>query len=531
MFDLVLKGGTLYDGLGGEGYIADIGIENQQITAIGDLSAAESHSYVDVTGLAVSPGFIDMHTHSDFTLLANKRAESQVHQGVTTEVVGQCGFSSAPAACDHDAQEMSFGFKKGCVEFGWRSFGEYLDRLEARSLGVNVAAFVGHGSLYRAVMGDQKNAPSHQKVQEMAALLDKSIQEGAMGFSSGLEYWPGKLTSPEHVVPLCEVAAKHGVLYATHVRNRDVFYDLGFSEALATARVSGVRLQISHLQPKFGAPENAVPHTLELIASARKLGVDVGFDVIPHTWAHTSMMQILPAWALEGGEDAIRLRLQDPVQREKIKQNPTPMWRLVSANRWQDIVLLYSKANATSVGMSFDEISKQRNVSPYDCVFDLLLEEEEMAAVLWTSKNFSDDDIRLCLSQPECGVISDTLALAPYGVLKEHIGSLSGYGWAARFLQNYVRENAVLSLAEGIRRLTALPAERLGLKQRGQLRQGFYADITVFDPALVKSECSISQPRVYVSGIVHVLVNGVFSMFEGQRTESDAGRVLRFNRD
>lgn len=191
MFDLVLKGGTLYDGLGGEGYIADIGIENQQITAIGDLSTAESHSYVDVTGLAVSPGFIDMHTHSDFTLLANKRAESQVHQGVTTEVVGQCGFSSAPAACDHDAQEMSFGFKKGCVEFGWRSFGEYLDRLEARSLGVNVAAFVGHGSLYRAVMGDEKNAPSTRKCRKWPRCLIPPFRKGRWDFHPALNTGQG----------------------------------------------------------------------------------------------------------------------------------------------------------------------------------------------------------------------------------------------------------------------------------------------------------------------------------------------------
>jgi N-acyl-D-aspartate/D-glutamate deacylase len=527
MFDTILQGGTIYDGSGREGYVADIGMQGGKIAAIGNLIEAQAQDCVDVTGLAVSPGFIDLHTHSDFTLLANGRAESQVHQGVTTEVVGQCGFSSAPVKSDHDAQVMSLGYKAGCVEFGWRSFGEYLDKLDKTPLGVNVAAFVGHGTLYRTVLGNANVAPSHDQVRQMAYLLEESLEQGASGFSSGLEYWPGRLAAAEHLIPLCEVVARHDVLYATHVRNRDIYYDLGFCEALSTARVSGARLQISHIQPKFGAPPYAMQHTLEMIESARRYGTDVAFDVIPHNWAHTSMMQILPSWALEGGGYKITTRLKDPKIRALIKQNPSPMWRLVLARRWGDIVLLYSKTNAELVGHSFEDIGAKRGKDPYDCVFDLLLEEEQMDALLWTSQSFSEGDIRLCLQQPECGVISDTLALAPYGVLKDHIGSLSGYGWAARFLQNYVRTNAVMSLSEGVRRLTSLPAERLQFKDRGSLRPGFCADVTVFDPTDIQSRCSVNQPRVYATGIAHVLVNGEFSMRHGERTDIDAGSVIR----
>ena len=528
MFDIVIAGGTLYDGTGAPAMAADIGVTGDRIAAIGDLQGADAAVTITADGLAVAPGFIDLHTHSDFTLAANGRAESQVHQGVTTEVVGQCGQSCAPARSLRDIEVMAPGFIAGAVKIGWRSFGEYLDHLDGTPLGVNVAAFVGHGTIHRAVLGDARRPADEDEMDEMAGLLEESIDQGAYGFSTGLEYWPGSLATPDQVAALCAVAARKDVLYATHVRNRDVFYDLGFGEALACARTSGARLQISHIQPKYGAPSFAMEHTIELIDQARRHGVDVAFDVIPHDWSHTRVLAILPQWALEGGVPSITERLRDPAQRARIKRNPRPMWRLVSDRVWDRIVLLRANANPDLVGKTVAEIGALRGCDPYDAVLDLLLEDgEQMNHLLWTSQSFSEADIRLALAQGECAVISDTLALAPYGCLKHQVGSLMGYGWAARFLQHYVRDQGDLSLPEAVRRLTALPASRLGITDRGTLRPGAHADITVFDADAIASHCTVEEPRRYASGIAHVLVNGRLAFRDGERTETDAGRVLR----
>lgn|GEM_PF-37752 len=304
--------------------------------------------------------------------------------------------------------------------------------------------------------------------------------------------------------------------------------EIGFGEAISTARAGGARLQISHIQPKHGAPAYAMEHAIEMVDAARSRGVDVAYDVIPHDWSHTRAMAILPQWAQEGGVAAVAGRLRDPAMRARLKRNPRPMWRLVSDGVWDKIVLMQSGANLELVGKTFAEIGAIRGTDPYDAAFDLLLEEgEHMAHLMWTSQSFSETDIRLALGQSECAVISDTLALAPEGCLKHHIGSLSGYGWAARFLEHYVRDHRVMTLGQGVRRLTALPAGRLGLKDRGVLAVGACADITVFDGERIASHCDVHQPRRFATGIAHVVVNGVASMRDGERTAQDGGRVLR----
>ena len=529
MIDVILSGGEVLDGSGREPFGADIGIRDGRIACMGDLSELEAAERIELNGLAVCPGFVDLHTHSDFTLLVNGRAESQVHQGVTTEVVGQCGHSCAPVARPGDARRGAIGYSDDCqVDMGWQSFGEYLERLDSGGLGVNVAAFVGHGAVHRAVMGDELRTPAIDETKRMADLVAESFDQGAYGFSTGLEYWPGNICAPEHIIPLCEVAARRDRLYATHVRNRDAYYDLGFGEALCTARNASARLQISHIQPKYGAPPHAMEHSLEMIESVRRQGVDVAFDIIPHDWSHTLITAILPPWAQEGGAPAILERLKDPETRERMKRNPKHMWLLVTDEHWDKIALLNSEANPHLVGETFADIARMRNTSPFDAALDLIAEEgERMGGLLWTSHSFDNGDLDLCLSQPECAVMSDTLALAPYGALANHVGSVSGYGWAARFLGSFVRERRVLSLEEGIRRMTSLPAERLGLPGRGLLQPGLAADVTVFDKSTIRSRCTIKEPRNYASGIVHVLVNGRFAMRDGARTEVDNGSVLR----
>ena len=519
-FDTILENGTIYDGTGREGYAADVGIRNGEIEHVGQLDGADSAERHDIEGLALSPGFIDLHTHSDFTLTVNGKAESQVHQGVTTEVVGQCGHSVAPLRHRDYVVSNGIGDVEGTERGGWHSFGEYLDTLEAKPLGVNVAAFVGHGTVHHAVMGDDLRLPEPEEVDQMEALVRQSFEEGAAGLSTGLEYWPGSQSSPETIQPLCRVARDFDRLYATHVRNRDRYYDLGFGEAISTARGAECRLQISHIQPKFGAPDYAMDHTLEMIHLNRKYGLDVAFDIIPHDWSHTLVMAILPKWALEGGVDKIIPRLEDKETRERIKNNRNPMWLLVADRVWSKIVLLNSAANPDLVGETLADIGRMRGVDPYDAAFDLLLEEAPaLHRLFWTSNSFREKDLELCLAQSECAVISDTKALAPYGLLEKEVGSLSGYGWTSQFLRKYIAEKKTLSLSEGIRRMTSLPAERLGLKNRGLIKKGYKADIAVFDPDTVESTWTVKQPRSYAKGFEHVFVNGVRTIAKGKRTE------------
>ena len=529
--DCVLKGGTIFDGTGADGFLGDIAISGEEISAIGlagEIPITDAEQVIDASGLIVAPGFIDMHTHSDFTLIADGRAQSQVHQGVTTEVIGQCGISCAPVNKPDDIRRVAPWYTDKAEHAQWLGFGEYLDVLDRIGLGVNVMAFVGHGTVHRAVLGDELHAGEVEDVAKMARLVDQCMDEGAGGFSTGLEYFPGSLAAPENLVPLCEVAAKYKRLYATHVRNRDTHYDVGFCEAIATARQSGAKLQISHIQPKFGAPKHAMEHTLELIDLARRQDVDIAFDVIPHDWNHTLMAAILPRWAQAGSIEDVLKRLEDPDCRERIKANPQPMWLIVKAEKWSDIMLLNATHNKDLVGANFAEIGRMRNCHPYDAVLDILLEEgPDMMSCMWTSKSFKDSDVDLCLDQPECAVISDTVATANEGVLADHLGSLSGYGWAARFLQYYVRDRKILSLADGLAKLTSVPAKRLGLKDRGCLVPGHKADICVFDQANIASNVTAKNPRRYASGIAHVFVNGQLSMRDGKRTSLNAGRVVR----
>ena len=507
----------------------DIAVHKGKVAAIGDLAAASAKQVIDANGLAVTPGFIDLHTHSDFTLVIDGRAQSQVHQGVTTEVIGQCGVSCAPLRARGSVTDMSAGHNRGAARGKqWTSFGEYLDVLQQGSLGVNVAAFVGHGTVHRAVLGDALHAGEPEDIAQMKRLVEVALDEGAAGFSTGLEYWPGILSAPEHLVPLCEAAAARGKLYSSHVRNRDRHYDLGFGEALSAARQSGARLQISHMQTKYGAPAYAGEHTLELIAAARKHGVDVAFDVIPHDWNNTSVIAILPKWVREGGTQATLARLQDPVVRQKVKDNPAPMLLIVKARLWHEVVLLNARSNRDLIGVDFAEIGRMRGVDPYDALMDMLIEEgEDAPRLMWATHSFTESEIELFMRQSECAIISDTAALAPDGDLKDQLFSLSGYGWAARFLQHYVRDRKVLRLPEAIRRITALPAQRLGLADRGTLRVGNWADITVFDPAQIESRFTVRQPRLYPGGIAHVMVNGELAMHNGKRTDRNSGQVVR----
>lgn len=526
MMDIILRNGRIIDGTGRAAFISDIGISADKIVAVGDLSEVCALQSIDCEGKTVAPGFVDIHTHSDAILLADGHADSQVLQGVTTELGGQCGFSFAPVRDARATETWMIGRLPG-INATWRSFGEYLDVLEQKELGVNFLAHVGHGALRAAVMGDEKRNILPEELSMMGSLLEESLEQGAWGMSTGLEYWPGLGAGVEELTRLCRIVARHGGIHATHVRNRDLYYDLGFGEALSIGRVAGVRTQISHIQPKYGRPDHAMAHTLTMIDHARSIGVDVGFDVIPHDWSHTSVAAMLPSAVREGGVDQFLERLRDPAIRRSIKENLTPMWRILLDGHWDKVFFLIA-TNATVVGRSVADLIAERDVDPWDLIFDLLIEEgSEAFRMLWTSQSFFEEDIVMALSHPCCAVMSDTKALGDVGPTAKLIGSLSGFDWTVRFLSNYVLQKRLMSLEEGVRRLSGLPADQIGLTDRGYLRAGMKADVTVFDIGALAVRSSITAPRTHPGGILHVLVNGNIAVRDGERLPVNAGEVLR----
>jgi N-acyl-D-aspartate/D-glutamate deacylase len=527
MFDTIIANGSIVDGTGKTAFSGDVGIRDGVVVEIGALAGAAARNRIDAAGLVVAPGFIDIHTHSDFTLLVDGSADSQVHQGVTLEVVGQCGTSCAPFG-DAMTGDQLVGYIAAGIDVTWRSFTEYLERLDQSNLGVKVAAMVGHGNIRRAVKGESTSLPTGDEIRRMTLIAEECFDAGAIGFSTGLEYFPGNIAPQHEIAALCQCCAQRGLLYATHVRNRDVYYDLGFSEAIATARHAGAKLQISHIQPKYGAPSHAMESTLDMLARARREGLDVAYDVIPHDWSHTAVVAALPVWAREGGVPALIARLKDPAQREAMNVNPQPIWRLVAERKWSDVVLLKSRAHADLVGSTFQEIGQRRNCDPFDAALDMLLEEGEgLTEMLWTSHSFSEEDVRLCIEQPECIVMSDTLALSRHSSMQPVIGSLSGFGWTARLLGHYARDEKILTLEDAVRRITSSPADRLGLSGYGRLALGAAADLVVFDPATVTDRSTLKTPKVHPDGFHHVLLDGVFTLRSGARTEYNPGKVVR----
>ncbi len=525
--EVLIRGGLVVDGTGSDGTVADVAVSAGRVTDIGDLTGMQAATVIEAAGRVVAPGFIDIHTHSDMAHFIDPRAESQVRQGVTTEAIGQCGISFAP--CVPESRGALFA-SHGTKEFGdWHSYGELLSAMDDARIATNVVGMVGHGAIRTAVMGPSAPRPARDdEVADMVRLLQESLEEGAFGFTTGLEYHPGKTASFDELAALCSAVAEVDGIYATHSRNRDRRYFVGFGEALDVARHSGVRLQISHINPKYGRPEHAMRNTLQMIEWSREEGIDVAMDMMPTNWNHTSASSMLPAWAFELSIEDLLDLLNSPDGRRRLRDNPLPMWQLVAEERWDRVRLLSGK-NPEEAGKTIEELTTARNTaSGWDTLFDLLLDAgPRLKGVMLTSDAFAEEDNRMVLEHPLCAVESDTMALATDGPLGGRIMGLEGYSWVAKFLSHYVRDEGILSLEEGVRRLTGLPADRIGLADRGYLRVGAAADVVVLDLDKVKARSTFAEPAAYSEGIEHVLVNGVPAFSEGQRSSNHAGQVLR----
>jgi len=526
----VIEHARLYDGTARPPRAADVLVVGDRIAAIelpGMLAGMACDERIDAAGLALCPGFIDLHTHSDATLLVDGGADSELLQGVTTEVIGNCGHSCAPLAHRDDLRRLALGTQRG-FEVDWSGFDGYLTRLQNTGPGTNVAALVGHGALRCCAMHGAPRAASDDELRAMQVLLEESLDAGAFGFSTGLEYAPGSSATADEIEPLCATTARHGALYATHVRNRDRRYASGVGEAIDAARHSGVRTQVSHLQPKFGAPAHAAVHCLEMISDARDAGADVGYDIIPHTWGPTMMASVLPAWAFAGGTSEVLRRLGDPQQRARLKDNPEPLWQLVAQRRWGEIVLFHCESAPELIGLTVAEIGRVRGTDPHDAVLDLLRDEgDALYGASWVGHNFVEDDVALLLQQSGAGVISDAVSTAHGGPLAALRWSPSSHGWSARFLHHYAHGRKLMSREEAVHRLTGLPAQRLGLADRGRIEAGAAADLALIDFDALVDRSDLAHPLRSPAGVRHVMVNGEWAVRDGVRTTARVGRVLR----
>jgi N-acyl-D-amino-acid deacylase len=550
--DIVLANGRIIDGCGNPWFWGDLGIQGGQVAAIAPAGTLYGRRTLDVAGRFVAPGLVDSHTHSDLSILVNRRAESMVRQGVTTEVIGNCGMSPAPVDEDHMAEiRHDWGriSEQPEVTWAWRTFAEYLHALEGDGLAINIASLAGHGALRIAVMGFEERDPTPAELSRMKGFLEEAMQAGAFGLSTGLVYPPGCFARTEEIVALCRVAARYGGLYASHIRGeRETVLD-AVAEAIGIGREAGLPVQISHNAPKYGAPCDASA-TLRLVEEARAQGQDVTVDNDVHTDLGPSLIGGLPQHIQERPAAEIAALLQDPGARshlrEEIVLDRRPAFGpagLLKHGRWDRITILHAPRNQACVGRTIGAIARERGQDPFDVYFDLILADgEDVDAVF----DYIDEaNIRLLLQHPAVMICSDGQVLAPYGFLNDPPPyAPCSYGEFPGVLERYVRDEAVLPLEEAIRKMTSFPAQRFGLMDRGVLRPGARADVVIFDlerihdratPVLSKGEGDLyspaypfeNYPHRYPEGIDYVLVNGVVVVEGEEHTGALPGMVLK----
>lgn len=526
MFDVLIHGGMVIDGTGGPSRRADIGVRGRRVVAVGDLAEREAASRIDASGRVVAPGFIDIHSHADLSVLVDPRACSAVTQGVTTIVVGNCGHAPAPLVDVADLPDLNFGYHPS-IRATWRDVGGYLEAVEQARPAVNVATLTGQIPVRLAVLGRSMAPATGRDLDRMAALLDDALDAGAFGLSSGLEYPLGRACSNEENLALCRVVRRRRGYYAIHTRNRDIHSDEAFDEAFEIGRQTEVPLNISHLAPRYGAPPASAARALERIDAERARGADITCDM--HTRLHglTKLVTALPPAALDGGVDMLLARLGDPAMRAEYRAFKEPLFKMGLLGEWERLTLFEARRSPEWVGKDLRTIADERGQHPLDCVMDILLDAGDDAPnVLWTGLVMTEDDLEETYVSPTCMPESDATALATDGPLAEQ-SFLGAYTWATYYLRRFVRERRALSLEEGIHRMTELPARRLGLGDRGVVREGAWADLVVLDPERVAERGTLVAPNQYAVGIDHVLVNGDPALQGRQVTDRRSGRVLR----
>lgn len=535
--DFLIKNGFIFDGSGSEPYDADIGITGDRISFI-DRAANESKAHgvrrkqiVDAKGLAVAPGFIDAHAHSEFTLLADPRAEGKICQGITTEINGNCGLSSAPlygeALIQRERDLREFDIKER-----WTTFREYFTLLEQRHIALNYATLTGHGNLRACVAGYQDRRLSEAEREKMRLILNETIGEGSMGLSTGLIYPPGVYSDTEELIDLCRVLNNRGdgkaYIYTSHMRSEGDNLLESIQEIVRIAKESGIGVHISHIKTSGDKNWHKIDGAISIVDEARNRGIHITCDRYPYTAASTDLDTVLPSWTYEGGSGQEIDRLRSPEIREKIKEeiltgHSDPAY-------WENIYItsVSSEKNRWMEGKSIAFVSQHENYEPADMLFRILIEESLRVGAIFSS--MSEENLRRFLLLPYLMIGTDSSARSASGPTCKGKPHPRGFGSFPGFLGRYVRDGALMSLGAAIRKITMLPAQTFGIHERGVMKKGAFADITVFDYEKIMDRATFEEPFLKPDGIHYVFVNGIPVVREGQITGNRPGRVLRHGR-
>ena len=531
MLDVLIKGGWVADGTGSPPFLGDVAIEDGRIVDVGRLGvSATAARVVDAAGNVVCPGFVDPHSHSDFSLLANPTAESTIRQGVTTEVVGNCGWSYAPVTA-HSRQYMSsrlhtFGYDGPVIP--WTTFGQHLDFLSDVGHTPNLAWFVGHNAI-RLAAGVTGSHPSEPELATMDRFLREAMDAGALGMSTGLEFNPGREATTAELVRLNAVAGEYDGIYTSHVRNRDAGILDAITEFLDVARAGGVRAEISHLNVRHntGAPDRGWERAVEKMAAAREEGMDVLADTTPFREGLGQLSGILPPWVAADGPEAALARLRDPETRRRLRTECDRYWRFVHRGEWDRVRLQASEQHPDWDGLSFAQIAQLRKADPWECFFDVLADAGHgYESVLVVGTLFTDEHLAEMISHPLFCLGVDTFTTTLDGPLADVLRHPLGYAGHVHYLTHHVRETGTLRLEEAIRKMTSMPAAHYGLWDRGLLRRGYAADVVVFDYDALDDVSTTDDPHHYARGVEHVLVNGTVVVDGGVHTGARPGRHL-----
>lgn len=530
MADLILKNGLIVDGSGNPWYKADVGVENGRISRIRKLSDTSASQIIDATGLIVAPGFIDIHSHSDWSVIVNPFSESKIRQGITTECIGNCGSSAAPLDEEKlDLVRKELGPIASELEWDWLTFDDYLRKLEKQGSAVNIVSLVGHGTVRVAVMGYENRTPSSKEMEQMKRLVAEAMDSGAVGLSSGLIYPPGCFAETKELVELAKVVSEKGGFYASHIRGEGSTLVQAVKEAIDISERASVPVEISHHKAAGKSVWGKVKDTLRLIQQARLNGLDVTCDVYPYVAGSTSLSSILPDWIREGGIDETVEKLKDLEVRRRVKKEMKEKGSLgenfVSDAGWTSILISFSEKHPDYEGKRFPEIARKRGTNPFDAAFDLIIEDHGTTWMIIFSMN--EKDVQTVIKHPVSMIGTDAFSRAPYGFLSRGKPHPRSYGTCPRVLKTYCREKKILTLQEVVRKMTSLPAQKLGLSDRGLLKEGMWADIVLFDKDEVADVATFINPHQYPNGIEYVIVNGVITLEKGEHTKESAGKIIR----
>jgi N-acyl-D-amino-acid deacylase len=528
-FDVIIKGGTVYDGSGSEGQHFDLAIKGDRIAGVGDFKNAKAKETVNATGLAVAPGFINMLSWSDQSLIQDGRSQSEIRQGVTTEIMGE-GESMGPVN-DRVREHMLREQKDIKYEIKWNTLAEYLQYLEKRGVSCNVASFLGATTVRENVIGFEDKAPTPQQLDEMRELVRREMEAGALGIGTSLIYPPAFYAKTDELIELCKVAAKYHGKYISHMRSEGNRLLEAFDELLRIAREANIPAEIYHIKAAGQQNWGKIDNLLSGVEAAQKEGLKIRANMYTYTAAGTGLDACLPPWTEDGGYPALFKRLRDPATREKIAaqvKTPTDEWEnlYLAAGSPDKILLVGFKSQKLKplTGKSLAEVAKMRGKDPIETIMDLIAEDESRIDSVYFL--MSEENVKKEIVKPWVSFGSDEGSQAPEGVFLKSNPHPRAYGNFARVLGKYVRDEKVITLPEAIRRLSAFPATNLGLDHRGFLKEGMFADVVVFDPATIADRATFQKPHQYAVGVKHVFVNGVHVIKDGEHTGAKPGRAL-----